>query len=464
MKRPGPKTPAPGSLGADDTLLDHCYRSARAWDMRTSRFFGTWGDRDFFSLLSMPGTERTALTHAVRDCQLVAAPLTGMLDQGPNPFRTPPRSFTAELRRIGCTDLDDVSAVTGGEERLEQAARQAACAAGCSGVRVHFGCDYHVIGDDVPGICRRLEQEGLPVELLNPPLPRFTDSSSSNWWRSVLAPACAPQAAREPLSVNLAGFAWPQTRALGELCGLLETLGVRVLGRFLPGRAGMERHAHAALSVLSPWQPVLDVLAPILAERGFATIKPAAPYGVRGTQAWLASVLAALGQPAPDPRHCEDRLLKTSADWPSLRQAAGEITVGLVADFGSALELCEPAFFFGLEPVPLLLDLGFRVKLIGARAAEALQSLTALPPQWRTRASALEWDPRAGTLDAVRGQGLSLIYCDALFSRPLKALGLTPWSIADLEPGLAGAERSLRRLLCRARLRLYAEHGGFLGG
>lgn len=459
-----PRSPESGlvGIGADDTLVEYCFRSAREWDMRASRFFGTWGDRDFFQILAVAGVQRTMVSHTVRDCPVTVSALTGILDHGPNPYRTQPRHFAQGLRASRCTDLDDTTVIFGGEQRLEQVARAAAEEAGPRTTQVHFGCDYHMIGDDAAGVCRRLAEEGLRVELMNPPLPRFTDETASDWWKRVLAPASAPPEKRKPLTVNLAGFAWPDDPALADLAGLLERFGVKVLGRFFPGAAGMEEHAAAALTATSPWAPVRKILAPLLAERGFTTIAPAAPYGARGTQAWLEAVLAKVGAAPPDPGFCELLIKERSPDWESLRKSAGERSIGLICDFGSAAEMCGPSFFFGLEPISFLLDLGFRVHVLGPRAAEVREGLSALPRAWLDRLRVVELAPEADPLEAARREGLRLVYCDALLTMPLKERGLTPWSIHDLEPGLLGAERSLRRLLGLSRRRLYSDFGKHL--
>ena len=459
-----PRGPEPGraGLGSDDTLVEYCFRSVRGWDMRASRFFGTWGDRDFFQILAVAGLKRVMVSHTVRDCPVTVSALTGVLDHGPNPYHTRPRHFAGDLRSSRCTDLDDATVIFGGEERLEEAVRSAALEAGTAATQVHFGCDFHMIGDDAAGVCRRLREEGLRVELMNPPLPRFTDESSSDWWKTVLTPACPPPESREPFAVNLAGLAWPDDPCLAELSGLLGQFGVSVRARLFPGGDGMRDHARAAVTVASPWTPVARVLSPLLGERGFATIAPPAPYGPRGTQAWLEAVLAAVGAAAPDPGACEAWIHEAFPQWRSLREAAGDFTVALVADFGTAGEMCGPAFFFGLDPTAFLLDLGFRVHVLGPGAAAARAGLPALPPEWLERLSATELALEEDPLEAVAGLGLRLVYCDALLTLPLKERGLTPWSIDDLHPGLGGAEKSLRRLLSLARRRLYSDFGGHL--
>ncbi len=455
-------TRAATAVGGHGTLVGYCFRSARAWDMPASRFFGTWGDRDFFELLSLAGEEdATWVFHAGRECQMATAGLSPSIDQGANPYsaRVNPMRHVVGTARF--TDLDEASVIGGGEARLTAALAQA----GRRGpVRVHLGCDYHVIGDDVPGICRCAREGGTDVEFLNPPLPRFTDASAGQWWRQLVTREGLASTPRSASTVNLVGLCWPAAPVAPELRDLLAASGIQVGSVFFPGRdAAFAEHARAARTVASPWTPVQTTIVAVMAERGFSVLSPPAPYGERPTLAWVSAVAEALGIPPPAPAEWRRRASALAPALPGLRDAARGVRVGLLADLGTAAELCSPAFFFGLDPLALLLDLGFDVHVV-ARGAGAIEPRrSTFPPEWRDRLHLHEIVDGADLLPHVRRLSLELVYCDALGALPVKRAGAHPFSIRDLEPGLQGATRSLRRLLGRARSRLYAEFGRHLG-
>ncbi|HEY6098283.1 MAG TPA: hypothetical protein VIW03_02570, partial [Anaeromyxobacter sp.] len=171
----------------------------------------------------------------------------------------------------------------------------------------------------------------------------------------------------------------------------------------------------------------------------------------------------ALGLAPPSPAEWRARVETLAPALESLRDAAHGFRLGLLADFGTAPELCSPAFFFGFDPLACFLDLGFEVHVIAALASSLEARRAAMPAGWRERLHLHDLGADADPLPHVRRLALNLVYCDAHTSLPVKRQGAHPFSICDLEPGVAGAARGLRRLLCRARSSFYAEFGRHLG-
>jgi hypothetical protein len=458
----------PDPVGRDSIeMVSHCYSTGYHWGDRVSAFFEVWGGRDFFNLLAMTADDHHFVFHGSRDCPIARAANGLSLMRWAGPYGESDGAGERMPRTL-VTDVDDTSVVFGGSPRLERAVEQAHAAEGRIPIRVTFGCEYDIVGDDVQAVCGDLVCRGFRVELLNPPIPRFTDATARSWWKDFLDRTGAAGREKAPRTVNLAGLGWERQRGVREVGDLLGRAGVRVAATFFPGAsaASRARIGEACLTVASPWAPVMACLVPLLRERGIEVITPTAPYGEAGTRAWVNEVCAALRLAPPDDAAWRGAVEDLAPDLARLRVAAGDLTVGLVADVGPAGEMCTPRFFFGFDPVRLLLDLGFRVRVIGNKAGGATAEALGLSEDLAARYDSVtvelrDRDPDPGLL---RAHGIDLVYCDKAAGAEAKAQGVVPFGISHLEPGLAGAERSVSRLLAMSRQRLYADHGHLLRG
>lgn len=457
---PAPENPAPRppARRQDDTLIVHSYRTDHEWHVPRSRFFGTWGDKDWFILLALLDRPTMNVFHGNRECQQVRQPLSDRFAHGANPFHPSRRHWAWMVTHTRFTDTDDRAAIFGGEDRLQGLLDRIESEGPGQEVRVLVGCDAEVVGDDVPGVCRMVRSEGRNVACFNPPLPRFTDASDRNWWLQFLQDrdrGVAP----EPGTVNLGGFQWPDHPAMAETEALLARVGVRVACRMLPGHSPDLRTAVGAgqVTVLSPWFPVQEVLGSALAQEGLPFQTLPLPYGEGPTRAWLAATARAAGRDPPTEASWEDMTRPWRSALDEMRIRAGKVRVALVADWGTATEMCDPAFFFGLDPLALLLDLGFPVVVLGREAHDVVERTRRQWPE--ARLEAVEMDPVHGDVVArVREVRPDLVYCDREDATAVKAVGAVPFGIGDLEPGLAGATRTLRRLLARSGLQIYRRY------
>lgn len=452
---PAPSDPDPAADAVE--MVNHCFTTAYPWGERTSDFFATWGGRDFFNVVALFGDEACLVFHGNRECPMARSTFGTSIMQGSGPYGDP-GPWSPAIRTV-VTDTDDRSVVFGGEARLEAAVRETSELHPGSPIRVTLGCDYAIVGDDAIGVCRGLADCGVPVEVLNPPLPRFTESLARSWWRHYLREARDAAVERDPAAVALAGFGWPHQRGIRELVDLLGEAGVRVATTFCPGRESgfRTRVGEAATVVASPWAPIETVLVPILGDLGFAVESFPAPYGENATRRWVDAVCRSVGRPVPDDVAWAETSRRLAPDLPRLRERAGGVSVGLIADVGSAAEMCSPRFFFGFDPVLLLLDSGFRVTVLGNKADRAAEAYAGLPADLAERLSFVKEDLRAGpgTSESIRRLGLDLVYCDKAEGAAAKAGGAVPFAIRHLEPGLAGAERTAARLVAMSRQRLY---------
>ncbi len=449
---PAPPIPPDRPGREDDSLIVHSYRTDHQWDDPHSRFFGTWGDRDWFILLALLDRPTPIVFHGNRECQQVRQPLSDRFGHGANPFSPARRFWSWFASETYFTDTDDQAAVFGGEDRLGRLLERLCARHPEREVRVLVGCDAEMVGDDVPRVCQMARQQGHAVECFNPPLPRFTDALDRNWWRVFLA-ARDRHVPRDPRAVNLAGYQWPGHPSLVEVETLLRDVGVRVATRMLPGQSPdiASSVGTAAITLVSPWHPVQDVLAGPLREEGLPIESLPLPYGVEGTRRWLDAVRTLLGMPAVDNTHFERVVREAAPDIEDLRRRASGLRVALVADWGTVPEMVSPAFFYGLDPVLLLLDLGFRVVLVGRAASQAVPQTTHLLSVGGGGVEAHDVDPSAGDIiRRVRDLAPDLVYCDRPDPEAVLETGAVPFEIRDLEIGVRGARRTLRRLLARA--------------
>jgi len=454
--------PRPPPRRQDDSLIIHSYRTDHEWHVPRSRFFGTWGDKDWFILLALLDRPTLNVFHGNRECQQVRQPLSDRFAHGANPFHPSRRHWSWMVSHTRFTDTDDRAAVFGGEDRLQGLLDRLEQEVPGQEVRVLVGCDAEVVGDDVPGLCRMARGEGRNVACFNPPLPRFTDATDRNWWLQFLQDRDR-SVTPVPGTVNLGGFQWPGHPALAETEALLARTGVRVACRMLPGHWPDLRTAvgGAQVTVLSPWFPVQEVLGSALAEEGLPVRTLPLPYGVQPTRSWLAATAEASGREPPTEDLWAEMLRPWAAELEGMRTRTAAVRVALVADWGTAAEMCDASFFFGLDPLAMLTDMGFPVLVMGREASRVVEAAAREHPG--ARIEAVEMDPSVEDPEArLREVRPDLVYCDREDARVVKTAGAVPFGVGDLEPGLAGAVRTLRRLLARAGLQLYRRYGAWL--
>ncbi len=447
-------------------LIGDCNRGGtETMGERRSRFFDVWGTAD--ALGNSAGvavrSDRVLLMHASRECALATNTLSGDLAVGMRPWGEERVDFSLSPGNYLVTDVDDKTIVMGGEERYLEALEDSLQRQPDGEVVVFQGCDYHMIGDDVRGACRRCAAEGKDrVRFMQPEIPQFQEMDSRSWWGNFLE-ACAATGAERSAApqVNLVGYGPPGGRGVREASTLLEAAGITVGATALPFPSGdaEERWGEAWLTLVSPWLPVDEVFTHHLRKQGLPYAAPPLPYGIRGSRDWLGSVAAALGI-APITTDAFGELVGEQVPrLPGLeaeaRSSGGRI--GLVFDKGTLEEILAPEFFFGTSPLDVLADLGFEVIFVHAPIAGPARvpgdaSLSVLA----TRGATFEaWEPGTGNETVLEHYDFDLVYCDALETGFIREAGSATFDIRDLGMGLGGMERSIEYFLAGRRLTLY---------
>jgi hypothetical protein len=437
------------------SLVENCLRSGAPWRGYSSRFFGVWGDLDHFGLTAAVGNyERVSyVAHASRECVYSSTVLDGRLKYHSSPWGAVSFLRPGEYSRYHLTDISDAALVSGGEGVLSAAIRQVARAAPERKIVVTGNCDYHVIGDDIDDVCRRCSARPGAVVHLNPPLPGFREVDSSNWWVDFFDTISFAPKDRLPDTLNLAGLGSWDEACVRELSGLLERCGIKVQAVILPNISpgAAAAFGRAALTVLSPWLPVTQVLEKALRTRGMRCIKPHAPYGVAGTRRWLAAVAAALGRRPMSEAAFARSVAELAPDFDLLRRRSRGRAAGFICDVGNPEELCSPSVFFGMDLPAFFTELGFSPVIFAPGRARSVRG---------ARVAAFDESVPLG--DLLRRQRVGLVYCDVCRGATVKRAGATPFAVEALSAGLAGAQKSLGRLLALAGLETYNRYGDLL--
>ena len=468
---------AAGDLPAPTTgsLLDLCLGAGltdeRSHEPLLSDFFAARGHADAYrqTLFAQEIAEGAAVVHAGGDCHMVTSTFAPRWESGFRRWsgrypRTAPRPT-----RIYVTGMDDLSVATGGEARLDEVLEHAAAAHAGERLRVFSSCDYHMIGDNVEGVCQAREL-GCPATLdLEPPhVSAFEGLSAPDPWERFLdtcAPAPLPREDERP-SVNLVGyegFGHPDLAHLGEL---LADLGVAVEAVLLPGLSpgAAASFRRARLTLRSSGEPVGQLFATALEERGLPHLAPPLPYGEAATFAWLESVTSALGLSGPDEAAKRRWLRDLSEPLARARARAAGLRAALVFDAGPVQELVSPRFFHGVDPVAMLLDTGVSLSLVSVPRfpldAPHDPALLAKLAGQGVRFVAGEVGRDAEAL--LREENFDIVYCEVDDGALVKRAGAVPLDIRALRMGLGGALHNARQVAAAAEFSLYRRYRGYL--
>jgi hypothetical protein len=265
--------------------------------------------------------------------------------------------------------------------------------------------------------------------------------------------------APDPAAINLIGF--PEDPALDELRALLGEAGVRVNAALLPALAPelIDRLPAAALDVFHPnglWQGHYDQLQFDARRR---SISPPAPFGRAASAQWLEAVAAAVGA---DAGPAAARALEQGADeWDALRGEASGHRLGFVLRAADSRFLTDPAQTWGVPLLALVEELGFGAVVMLGAGREQDRAEAAVRERWRDqgRLEVVRFGDRDELAALLRRRPADAVYSERFGDRRLAEAGLPGFSGQYFERGLAGAARSLRRLLEVCRLPFFRRYG-----
>lgn len=470
-----PRGSAKDQAGFDQRSLLSTWGSTETW----SEFFAA-AEISRGRLDSLDVFERgTFIQHCDRDCLLVVpkgpVPMVDRvfypwLDRVRSVGRAPYRRAApgAERRRgsIRTTDLRERDVVMGSLDKLEQVLERVLEEGVDDMLFLSCTCVPFVTGEDVESLVKRYRPKlDKPFFFLT-----TTPQSSVGVFREVLVrqrqAAEAAAGPPDPDAVNLIGYG--REPALEELEALLAEGGVRVNALFIPEMdfAAVAALPRAALHVLYPnalWQSTYDQL--LFESRTRAVMAPA-PFGVRGTERWLAQVLAAAGRP-PDAAAIVGRAAAPhAAALEALRAEAAQHRLAFVVGADEVHRLVDPAATWGVPLLPFVEELGFGIDVLirahdrvsAHTAAKQVHAVFASPARHGIKAFA----DRARLARLLEEGAFQAVYSDHLFDRRLSSAGKAQFSLQEFEKGLAGAVRTGERLLRICRLPFYRRYRRYL--
>lgn len=445
MTESGPVTsqaPASGDAGPGaSSLSQRIHRAAFPFELGPACFFRPWGG-NFVSnelLLRSPGLGRL-VCHSNRECQCGIPIVTGVESR----YHASPWPRDAEdPAEVLLTDFDDESAVLGGMDRLHEAVRRAAAASAGGPVFVLQMCEYECLGDDVEAVAAAgRESTGATILTHENVVSEGPLAHLDNRWAPVLD-LLLPRsgAGQDPAGVNLCGYVLPGAPARQELESLLAGCGVRVTGVLFPylDRRDLGSLARASLWVTSPWDVVQKGLGAALERAGRRVACLTGPFGVEGSIRFVEAILRALGLPEPT-RDAMEALVAAARDaLEPLRLEAARFRAGIAVPAGCSSEVLSPSFFYGLDPVGFLGELGFDVAVV-------------------------EVPDDDSAVEVLRGSGCHIVYSDWADDPRVEAAGAMTFDCRSFEPGPDGAVRTARRLLARCRGTFFRRYGGLIEG
>ena len=336
------------------------------------------------------------------------------------------------------TNINDYELIAGSNDALRTALEMAGKSGKGRPVCVDVSCIPVIAGEDWKGIVRQFA-ETYPGDVSASAVSGTNVSAqiieSGNLVLSGLEPGRFTPAKR---SVHLVGF--PPTKVTRELVGLLDTLGITVVQRQLPGVSleGLARFPESALQLLWPQSEYEPLYTGLFEKFPVTAVHCVPPFGLPGTRAFLRQVCAALDIPQDSVDAQLGRFFELAE-----RQIAAfhgnDRRVGIPILGSQANLLADPAVLCGVPLVGFLEELGYRVEVLNDSEDQGR----------------LNWWLRSG---------LSAAYSDLSRDTRLLSLGLGHFSLADFEPGIDGAVRTARRLAAICNTTFFARLAHWTGG
>ena len=327
-------------------------------------------------------------------------------------------------------------------------------------------CVPMVIGEDVESVVRQYARKSrVPLVYLT-----VTPKSMYNVFRDLLVSrrreveaACG---APDPRAVNLVGY--PEGRLSEELHDLLAEAGIRVNTHLIPNFsvARIEALPRAAVSVFYPNRVWANHYAHLMEETRIRCIVPPAPYGFEGTREWLLAIGDALGIRSEAEAAFANAASRHRAAWEAVRARAAGHRVALVVRAEESAHLTDPEATWGIPLLRVLEEAGFEVEVLlkVADRNEAREVAQAAASQVRDPARLV-----------VRGFSTFEMMRKRLHESPAEAVlsyhsfdwrvheaGKNRFSLQVFETGLAGAVRTVERLVGICRTPFYRQYRDYL--
>ena len=230
----------------------------------------------------------------------------------------------------------------------------------------------------------------------------------------------------------------------------------------------VDRLPGAGLNVFHPnelWRGHYDQL---MFDSSVRAISPPAPFGRQATVSWLQAIVDALELKVDLAATLAPHLDQGQATWDKLRDAANNHRLAYVVRGSDVRLLTDPANSWGIPLLQASREMGFKVEVLLQRSPDTAETADekVLRTQWDEDPDCHIWvfAERHELAQRLQQGSFSAVYSEHFFDRRVTESGCTPFSGQYFERGLAGAERTLQRLLDVCRLPFYRRYGRYLGG
>ena len=346
------------------------------------------------------------------------------------------------------TDLIDTDVVAGGGEKLKEGLDMALKnIEGKKAILVKSTCIPTIIGDDADGIIRQYQAKtDIPIVYNNPAADHYEDPMIV-LFDQLKKTEAFQKVKPQSRAINLIGF--PPGKALDEIKFLLENSGVYVNCITLP-RFSVEELGEfnkACVNVFYPDLHQRDLYKQLFHDVKSPGITPVPPYGLRHTKNWLKMVTKAAGG---DPRDAENtwRIAVSTIGkrWNEASEKASQSRLGFVVDANKVHRLAGIDGICGVPLVGLLKEMGFGIDYLSylkdVDAPELKNGKADEKSKHRIR-----WFNTPEQLHNLMSSGeINAAYSEYVFDKRLTRAGVPQFSLLDIEMGLRGALRSMKKL------------------
>lgn len=379
------------------------------------------------------------------------------------------------LRHWNFADLNDLDLVgSGGESRVTSLIQQEAS----RNPEFYFlfnGCAGHLMGDDVTRCFANAVHDRsrcAPCLGLNSLTP---DHDYARMWET-LVERTAPPLPRQvvPGRVNLVGYGHPGLKSVQELMAILRSLGIDDVQCLLP-TFDLERlptFTTAQVTLVMPDYRVDESFTRVRPHLCGKVLSPPAPYGVRGTIAWLQTLLAALERPALTQEQETELLGRWGTAGFRATQASGSPYRAAFIASPAYLQHDTSHIRCGVDLPAVLSEQGFTLTLgvLPSQRGRVPRLPASVLARWRVADSGpagaawgnVVWGEAGETPEGLIARcAAPLVYSEWECDDRVLAAGMMPFSYADFEMGFGGALRTLERMQSLVEVRFSRCGSGF---
>ncbi|MBN1774389.1 MAG: hypothetical protein JXB32_24225 [Deltaproteobacteria bacterium] len=342
--------------------------------------------------------------------------------------------------------------ILGDEAGLLQALRKAASRKGTRIVALMGTCVGDVTGLDYEGLAAAVERDcSKPVVVINQMLEDFVEMDRT--WEMLMRIADRARAP-EPGRINLVGYAPAESDLADELRAVLPRLGLRLNALLVPSFRSQQAldFTRAACTVLNPARSYgfeFSRAAERFGDMKFHRLSP--PFGKSATVGFYRGLAALAGRkdPAADAAELWSPHEASFAGWRERARGHGACIVVRPAD---ATYLLDPLELHGLDLLRMLAEFGFTTTVVvlggaeGEGAGRRLRRAVKADPLLAENVRVIR-EPVDDLPSVLRDIDARLCFTEFPPDRRVLEAGKMFFEPRDFQPGLAGAVRSITRLV-----------------